>query len=158
MFGSSIKKGANAYANIDMETGVLAASPHKLIVMLFDGAIVAIGNGLQHMRNNEIAAKGKSISHAISIIDSGLRASLDKQVGGEIALNLDALYEYMSRRLIMGNLHNQEEPLLEVQNLLKDLKSTWEAIDPKKNAAVAQEPPTNKYDPLQPRPTHVFEA
>jgi len=158
MFGSSIKKGANAYANIDMETGVLAASPHKLIVMLFDGAIVAVGNAILQMRNGEIAAKGKSVSHAISIIDNGLRASLDKRVGGEIALNLDALYEYMSRRLLLGNLHNQEDTLLEVQNLLKDLKSTWEAIAPSNAAPQVQEPPITKYDPLQPRPTHVFEA
>jgi len=158
MFGSSNKKGANAYANVDMETGVLAASPHKLIVMLFDGAIVAIGNAVQHMHNGDIANKGRSISHAISIIDNGLRASLDKQVGGEIALNLDALYEYMSHRLLIGNLNNQEEAFIEVQNLLRDLKGTWEAIAPAPAATVQAPPAMNKYDPLQPRPTHVFEA
>ena len=157
MFGSSAR-GASAYTNIDMETGVLAASPHKLIVMLFDGAIVAISNGLYQMRNNDIPAKGKSISHAISIIDSGLRASLDKSVGGEIAQNLDDLYEYMIRRLLAGNLNNEQEALIEVQNLLKDLKNTWEAIDPNKNVPPVQAPVAKQYDPLQPRPTHVFEA
>ena len=108
-----------------------------------------------------IPAKGKSISHAISIIDSGLRASLDKSVGGEIAQNLDDLYSYMIRRLLEGNINNQEEALVEVQNLLKDLKGTWEAIDPNKNIQNTQSnhvPVAAKYDPLQPRPIHAFEA
>jgi flagellar protein FliS len=62
MFGSSKSYGASAYTKIGVETGVIAASPHKLIVMLFDGAITAIGNALQQMQKGEIAAKGKSIS------------------------------------------------------------------------------------------------
>lgn len=159
MFGTSMKKGANAYANIDMETGIMAASPHKLIVMLFDGAIVAVSNAIQQLRSGDIPARGKSISHAISIIDSGLRASLDKKVGGEIALNLDALYEYMSRRLLFANAHSQEEPLTEVLNLLRDLKSTWEAIAPDNQPSAAPKAPSGyQQDPLQPKPVHVFEA
>ncbi|MFZ6772250.1 flagellar export chaperone FliS [Undibacterium sp. SXout7W] len=156
MFGSSKPYGANAYSKISEETGVIAASPHKLIVMLFDGAIVAVGNALQQMQKREIAAKGRSISHAISIIDNGLRASLDKRVGGEIALNLDALYEYMSRQLLLGNLNNEEAKLLEVQNLLRDLKNTWEAIAPE--TPISQQQAAYQPDPLQPRSTHVFEA
>ena len=156
MFGSSKPYGANAYSKISEETGVIAASPHKLIVMLFDGAIVAVGNALQQMQKREIAAKGRSISHAISIIDNGLRASLDKRVGGEIALNLDALYEYMSRQLLLGNLNNEEAKLLEVQGLLRDLKNTWEAIKPE--TPPPQQPVAYQADPLQPRSTHVFEA
>jgi flagellar protein FliS len=156
MFGSSKSYGASAYTKIGVETGVIAASPHKLIVMLFDGAITAIGNAVQQMQKGEIAAKGKSISHAISIIDNGLRASLDKRVGGEIALNLDALYEYMSRQLLLGNLNKDEEKLLEVQTLLRDLKQTWEAIEPAAQAPT--QPAISEHDPLQPRQVHVFEA
>ena len=129
MFGSA-SSGVSAYSKIGVETGVLAASPHKLIVMLFDGAIVALGNALSQMHSGDIPAKGKSISKAIAIIDNGLRASLDKRIGGEIALNLDSLYEYMSRQLLMANLNNDEEKITEVQNLLRDLKSAWEAISP----------------------------
>ncbi|MDP9109228.1 MAG: flagellar export chaperone FliS [Pseudomonadota bacterium] len=130
MFGSP-KSGASAYANVGVETGVAAASPHKLIVMLYDGALVAVATAQQHMKAGNIAAKGKSISQAIAIIESGLRASLDKTVGGTIAASLDALYEYMGNRLIIANLKNQPEVLQEVHALLLDLKTTWEAIAPR---------------------------
>ncbi|UGQ45205.1 flagellar export chaperone FliS [Massilia endophytica] len=127
MFGNT-QRGVNAYAKVGLETGVSAASPHKLIVMLYDGAIVAILNGLTHMKAGNIEEKGKAISKAIQIIDNGLRASLDKQVGGSIAQNLDALYEYMSNRLLTGNIQNQPEALEEVHRLLADLRDTWNQI------------------------------
>ncbi|MBC3870269.1 flagellar export chaperone FliS [Undibacterium oligocarboniphilum] len=155
MFGSS-QSGVNAYQKIGVETGVLAASPHKLIVMLFEGAIVAIVNARQQMENGDIPNKGRSISKAISIIENGLRASLNKQVGGEIAINLDNLYEYMSRQLLLANLNNDENTLADVQKLLADLKDAWETIAPP--PVIAQEPQKTGYDQLQPRPTHAFEA
>ena len=127
MFGTR-QKGAHAYANIGMETGVAAASPHKLIVMLFDGALQALSNGLVSMRAGRISEKGKSISHAITIIDSGLRAALDKKAGGEIAEGLDALYEYMSTRLLTANLKNDPAIVEEVQRLLTELRDAWNAI------------------------------
>jgi flagellar protein FliS len=127
MFGTR-QNGINAYAKVGMETGVLAASPHKLIVMLYDGALQALNNGLLNMKAGRIAEKGKSISHAITIIDGGLRASLDKNVGGEIAESLDSLYEYMSSRLLMANLKNDPAIIEEVQRLLMDLRDTWNAI------------------------------
>ena len=129
MFGST-KSGANAYAKIGVETGVLAASPHKLIVMLFDGALIALSTAMMQMKAGNIPAKGQAISKAILIIDGGLRASLDKKVGGGIALSLDALYEYMSNRLLIANLKNQPEILEEVQRLLMDLKTAWDEISP----------------------------
>lgn len=155
MFGSSQMNGANAYAKVGIETGVIAASPHKLIVMLFDGAIVSIGNAIQHMHAGEIAAKGRSISKAISIIDNGLRASLDKKAGGEIALSLDALYEYMNNRLLLANINNDENLLIEVQSLLKDLRGSWEAIAP---ATPAAEVPVLNSDALAPRSAKFLEA
>lgn len=127
MFGSP-QRGVNAYAKVGLETGIAAASPHKLITMLYDGAIVALINAANHMKSGNIEAKGKAISHAIQIIDNGLKASLDKEVGGEIAKNLDALYEYMSSRLLTANLQNQVEILDEVRGLLTDLRDTWKQI------------------------------
>jgi flagellar protein FliS len=154
MFGST-QSGASAYAKVGMETGVAAANPHKLIVMLFDGAQTAIANAILHMRAGNIAAKGQAISKAIMIIDNGLRASLDKSAGGEIAANLDALYEYMSKRLLVANLDNQPEMLAEVRNLLIDIRSAWVAIDPEASpAAPAAQPAAGAagaYD--GPRPT-----
>ena len=138
MFGSS-KGGANAYANVGVETGVIAASPHKLIIMLFDGALTAIANATQLIKAGNIPGKGQSISKAISIIDTGLRASLDKNVGGAIAINLDALYAYMSSRLLTANLNNDPAILQEVHGLLMELKTAWDAIG--QQAAVAQDVP-----------------
>jgi flagellar secretion chaperone FliS len=127
MFGSR-QTGVHAYAKVGMETGVVAASPHKLIVMLFDGALVALNGALNGIRSGNIAEKGKSISKAIMIIDSGLRAALDKKAGGEIAEGLDALYEYMSGRLLAANLNSDPAILEEVQRLLTELRDAWNAI------------------------------
>lgn len=155
MFGS-MKTGASAYANVGIETGVIAASPHKLIVMLFEGAIAAISNALQYMETNNVAAKGQSISKAIAIIDNGLRASLDKKVGGEIALSLDALYEYMSNQLLLSNLNNDVAKLSEIRDLLRDLKTTWDAIAP--IPVSVTEAPKQNFDALAPRSTKYLEA
>ena len=127
MFGTQ-QRGVNAYAKVGLETGIGSASPHKLIVMLYDGALVAVLSAQMHMKSGNVPEKGKSISKAIQIIDNGLRASLDKDAGGQIAEGLDALYEYMSARLLMANLKNDISLLEEVQRLLTDLRETWNAI------------------------------
>jgi flagellar protein FliS len=127
MFGTT-SRGVNAYAKVSLETGVTSASPHKLIVMLYDGALAAVMTAVTQMNAGNVQEKGKSISKAIRIIDDGLRASLDKEVGGEIARNLDALYDYMSRRLLEANISNKPEILEEVRGLLADLRDTWNQI------------------------------
>jgi flagellar secretion chaperone FliS len=127
MFGYNIQ-GVNEYSRVGLETGVVSANPHRLIVMLFDGAILACKNALPHIEAKAFAEKGAMISKAIMIIESGLKASLDKQAGGEIAESLDALYDYMSNRLYIANLKNQQEPVNEVIKLLIELRSAWEAI------------------------------
>lgn len=134
MFGS-MKSGANAYAKVSVETGVLAATPHKLIVMLFEGATVAVTTAAKQMAAGDIAAKGKAISKAIAIIEDGLRASLDRKAGGEIAANLDALYQYMTGRLVIANRDNDPAILEEVQRLLGELKGAWDAIGNPANTA-----------------------
>lgn len=159
MFGTA-QSGAHAYAKVGVETGVTAASPHKLIVMLFDGALLSVASALQLMKAGDIPAKGLAISKAISIIDSGLRASLDKKVGGEIALNLDSLYEYMSNQLLLANIKNNPDILEEVQKLLHELRDAWCAIDGEKNAARQPElpPMPRAYDPLAPKISTLVKA
>lgn len=129
MFGN--RNAAQAYAKVGLETGVISASPHKLIAMLFDGALLAIVKAEKHMRAGEIAEKGQAISHAMNIINQGLRASLKLKEGGELAANLNALYLYMGERLAEAHLKNDPALLQEVYRLLVDLKSAWDAIDPK---------------------------
>lgn len=128
MFGSN-QHGANAYANVGVDTGVLAASSNKLTIMLYEGAISACRSAMIHMQNKDIANKGAMLSKAIMIIESGLRMSLNKKAGGEIALSLDALYGYISHRLTLANIRNQPELIIEVIKLLSELKSAWEAIE-----------------------------
>ena len=128
MFGT-MQRGVGAYAKVGLETGVAAASPHKLIVMLYDGAMVSILSGITNMKAGNIAAKGAAISKAINIIDNGLRAALDKKAGGEIADNLDALYEYISTRLLKANLNNDPAMLEEAHALLSGYPHLAEAVE-----------------------------
>jgi flagellar protein FliS len=136
MFGST-QRGVNAYAKVGMETGIAAATPHKLTLMLMDAASIAIAMALKHMQEGNIRDKGKAITKAILIIDNGLRASLNKPVGGELAENLDVLYEYMSRNLFSANVKNQPQLLEEVHGLLNQIKEAWETIDPNAGAGNA---------------------
>lgn len=158
MFGSS-QKGASAYAKVGLETGVVAASPHKLILMLFEGAMTAIANAAVHMQAGQIEKKGNAISKAIMIIENGMRASLDKQAGGEIARSLDSLYDYMVRQLMLANLNNDAALLTEVHGLLAEIKGAWDAIGNKVDAAAAPAPATaGAYDRLAPRAANFVSA
>ncbi|WP_018990303.1 flagellar export chaperone FliS [Aromatoleum toluclasticum] len=136
MFGSSSNR-ASAYAKVGVETGVSTADPHKLILMLFDGAILSIATAAAAMERNDISTKGQSISKAIEIIVNGLKASLDPVAGGELAGRLDALYVYMGERLLYANLHNNRAALDEVRNLLATLREAWAGIAPDAATAAA---------------------
>jgi flagellar protein FliS len=111
-----------------METGVAAADPHQLIVMLFDGALLAIAKAGSAMQQKQIAEKGQAISQAIDIIANGLQASLNFSAGDELANRLAALYDYMCKRLVHANLNNDAAALSEVGRLLGEIKSAWEEI------------------------------
>jgi flagellar protein FliS len=119
---------AKSYAQVGMETGVAAADPHQLIVMLFDGALLAIAKAGSAMQQKQIAEKGQAISQAIDIIANGLQASLNFSAGDELANRLAALYDYMCARLVHANLNNDAAALSEVGRLLGEIKSAWEEI------------------------------
>ncbi|MEJ7687765.1 MAG: flagellar export chaperone FliS [Variovorax sp.] len=126
------RTGAGAYARLGVETSVMSASPHQLIVMLFDGAAMAIGMARHHMASGDVAAKGAAISKAIGIVDNGLKASLDAggsgPAGTELVGNLSALYDYVSRRLMQANLRNDATALDEAEALLANVGSAWRDI------------------------------
>lgn len=119
---------SSAYARIGVQTGVAAASAHQLILMLYDGASLAIATAAGHMQAGRIAEKGMAVSKAVDIIANGLKVSLDQQAGGEMAGRLAALYDYMCARLLHGNLHNDTGALNEVASLMTELKGAWEEI------------------------------
>ncbi len=118
------------YQHVGVETGVHAADPHKLILMLYEGALLALSDAQRHMTRREPASKGRALSKAIMIIDGGLKASLDIKAGGELGDHLGALYDYMCNRLLHANLHNRPEIIEEVRQLLVELRGAWEQIDP----------------------------
>jgi len=123
------RSAAHSYAAIGTQTQAMSASPVRLITMLYDGARTAIARARYHMEAGDTAQKGLALSRAIDIVESGLRASLDHEAGGEIAADLDRLYEYMGRRLMQANLRNDTGALDEVDRLLADLGSAWQQID-----------------------------
>lgn len=129
MFGYNTNPLA-AYRKIETDVAVETASPHQLILMLFDGAIAAIAFAKTELLAGRIESKGLSISKAIDIIANGLKVSLELEAGGEIAKNLDALYDYMVRRLIQANRKNQVAALDEVVSLLQEIRSAWTEITP----------------------------
>jgi len=134
MFGM-MRNPTESYAKVGVDAAVETADPHRLILMLFDGAVAAISIAKFEMEAGEIAKKGASISKAIDIISNGLLASLDINAGGELAERLAALYEYMTQRLLFANLKNNTAALDEVLELLNSLRSAWEQISPGQQVA-----------------------
>jgi len=126
------RHAVNAYARVGTETGVVTADPHKLILMLFDGALVAIGQANAAMRAGDLRVKGESVSKAIQIVEQGLKASLDEKAGGEagaeLARQLRSLYDYISERLLFASIRNQPAGLEEAARLLGQLRDAWEQI------------------------------
>jgi len=117
-----------AYQAMSLEGNVNSASPHKLISMLYEGALVSIASSRADMKAGNIPTRGKMISRAISIINDGLKAGVNMEAGGEIAQNLNALYDYMIYRLAQANANSDVYALDEVEGLLKDLKGAWDSI------------------------------
>ena len=119
---------AQAYARIGLETGVAAASPQRLIVMLYDGALAALAEARAHITAGRTAQKGRAIGKAISIVDEGLKAALDVGQGGDIARSLMQLYGYVSRRLLIANLRDDVALIDEANQLLTELRGAWATL------------------------------
>ena len=119
--------GLNSYNQVAVQTDANTASPHKLIQMLMEAALDKIAKAKGLIENKQIAEKGKQIGTVVSIVDA-LRASLDHNVGGEISANLDALYDYMIRKLTEANATNDVNLLDEVSKLIREIKVGWDAI------------------------------
>ncbi|MDP1774113.1 MAG: flagellar export chaperone FliS [Methylobacter sp.] len=115
------------YQQVSVHSGIMDASPHRLVQMLMEGMLEKVALAKGNMANNNIASKGENISKAIAII-GGLQSSLNIEAGGGIAENLNNLYDYMSNRLVVANLHNDEAILDEVVSLMVEIKIGWDGI------------------------------
>lgn len=126
--GALRRRSAQAYANVGLETKVLSANPQQLISLLFQGALAAIAKARLYMQNGDIAGRGTAISKAIDIVDSGLKASVDTDVGGEVAENLVATYELINRHLLLANLNADEKSLETAEIMLKNISEAWQEV------------------------------
>jgi flagellar protein FliS len=127
--------GAGAYRQVGVVTGVSAATPHQLVLMLFDGFDEALAQALGSLRDGAIEAKCRAISRAARIVDEGLRANLDLNAGGALAADLGELYAYISLRLVRANLENDSTGIEECRRLLLPLREAWASIAPDANQA-----------------------
>lgn len=133
----NIPKALKQYQQVSTQTGVAYASPHRLIQMLMEGAFERIATAKGCIQRHDIPGKGEQIGKAIDII-GGLRDGLNLDAGGELAANLDALYDFIQRRLLEANLRSDTAILDEVADLLRPIKEGWDEIG---NSPEANPPP-----------------
>lgn len=127
MGNASMGNNVSQYSQVNRVSGVTDADPHRLVLMLLEGALGKIATVKGLIMRKDIARKGEVIGQAIAII-GGLKSSLNKEAGGEIAVNLDNIYEYMEHRLAQANINNDVEIVNEVAALLREIKTAWESI------------------------------
>ena len=123
------------YQKVQVDTGVQAASQHRLVEMLLEGALDACAQAHGHLQSGNVEAKCKALQRAARIVDEGLKARLDLVGGGKLAMDLRDLYAYIGVRLTHANLHNDVAAIDECQRLLRPIQSAWEAIGVQAEAA-----------------------
>lgn len=126
----------NAYRSVDVYGGVEAADGPRLIELLLVGVVAAIQAAGAHLGRGDLPAKAQELSRAVNIVDT-LRASLDHDQGGEIAANLEQIYEYVARRLTLANARNDAAMLEESMRLLSQIRDAWCDMDAHTPIAVA---------------------
>jgi flagellar protein FliS len=129
MIPSGSRAALREYGQTRAHGLVTDADPHRLVQMLFDGALDAIAQARGHMARGETPEKGAMVSRAINIVD-GLRAALNAEAGGDIARNLRDLYDYVENTLLRANVGNDERALDEASALLNEIRGAWAAIAP----------------------------
>ncbi len=117
-------KAMESYGSDNLASQASVANNVALIQMLFDGLVDSVSQAQGHLTHGKIQEKGKAISRASRIV-VGLQGALDFNRGGELAQNLNDLYNYVTRRLIFANAHNDMDALKEVQHLMSEIRSAW---------------------------------
>ena len=121
------RRGARQYADVHSSSGLGEESPHRLIQMLMEGFLARMNSAKGAMVHGDIKAKSVYISNAIGIV-GGLNEALNVEQGGELAINLRQLYDYINLRLLEASRENSEEKLNEVMDLMRNIKEAWDAI------------------------------
>ena len=121
------QRAIESYGQVKVSTGVSKANSVELIQMLFDGLLESMSAAKGHILHKSLEDKSKSITRACRIV-LGLQGALDFEKGGDLAKNLNELYDYVTRRLLHVNAHNDLEALEEIQGLMLEIRSAWETV------------------------------
>jgi flagellar protein FliS len=121
--------GLNSYRSVTAYSGLAEATPYQVIQLMLDAVLSRVTEARGHLERGETQAKGEKIGKALGIIEA-LILGLDKDRGGELAANLERLYDYAARTLLKANLENRTDLLQEVSALLREIKLGWDGIAP----------------------------
>lgn len=127
MMNAYMRQASAMYQQTRAAGRVEGADPHKLVTMLYDGAIERMEQARGYLRSRDVAAKGVALGKAIAII-AELRTSLDMKAGGALAARLDSLYDYINRRLLFAQLNDNDAALAECVRLLDEVRDGWNGI------------------------------
>lgn len=127
-FHGSRRASATVYRDVGASTALDGASPHKLVSLLYEALTSQIAGARGALARRDVAEKGRAISHAVRILEEGLRAPLDLPRGGALASNLHDLYAYMVQQLTRANLNNDDALLTECMGLVETLREGWDGI------------------------------
>lgn len=124
---SNVHGAIKEYGQVHAHSSVQDVTPHRIIQLLMEGVLEKMSKAKGYLERGQIEEKVNHIEWALSIID-GLRQSLDMEKGGDLARNLDELYDYMQRRLIEANMSNDAGIIEEVSSLMLEVKSAWDTL------------------------------
>jgi len=131
MFNTFPTRSASAYQRINVETSMHTIDQHQLVSLLLDGLLQAVATARGALARGDVNTKCGSIAKALRILEEGLMTALDREEGGEVAVNLEAVYDYAMRRLIQANARNDDAMLQEVSRLIEPITQAWKEM--KKN-------------------------
>ena len=120
-------RAIESYGQVKVSTGASQANNVELIQMLFDGLIESLSTAKGHIQHNNVSEKSKAIARASRIV-LGLQGALDFEKGGDLADNLNELYNYVTRRLLHVNARNDLQALEEIHSLMMEIRSAWETV------------------------------
>lgn len=130
MFTSVSSRSASAYKRVAVQTSIDGASPHQLISLLYEALLESLGKARAAVERGDVEVKGKEIGRSVRLIEEGLKASLNDDMGGELAVNLRGVYNYSILRLTEANLKNDGALIDEVSKLIATVSDAWKSISP----------------------------
>ena len=116
-----------SYRKVSLDSSISVASPHKIIQMMFAGALERLAQGRYAIEQNNLELKGVSLGKAVSIV-AGLNSSLNMEAEGDVAGNLSALYDFMLQRITDANINNDVKAIDDATDILRIIKEAWDAI------------------------------